>query len=71
MPLIKVFNFYIFKFIFNAKVGRANIFYPTTGNESLHEINNDNEVRGVKFATFKNLTVRSTMFPETTGKTKS
>jgi hypothetical protein len=27
---------------FNAKVGREDIFKPTTENESLHEINNDN-----------------------------
>jgi hypothetical protein len=26
---------------FNAKVGRENIFNPTTGNESLHQDNND------------------------------
>ncbi|PNF32825.1 hypothetical protein B7P43_G04341 [Cryptotermes secundus] len=48
---------------FNAKVGREHIFKPTTGNESLHEISNDNGVRGVNFATSKNLTVKSTMFP--------
>jgi hypothetical protein len=39
---------------FNAKVGRENIFEPTFGNESLHEISTDNEVRVVNFATFKN-----------------
>ncbi|PNF42964.1 hypothetical protein B7P43_G11334 [Cryptotermes secundus] len=48
---------------FNAKVGREDIFRPTTGNESLHEISNDNGVRVVNFATSKNLTVKSTMFP--------
>ncbi|PNF14992.1 hypothetical protein B7P43_G01525 [Cryptotermes secundus] len=40
---------------FNAK--------PTIANESLHEISNDNGVRVVNFATSKNLTVKSTMFP--------
>jgi hypothetical protein len=48
---------------FNAKVGREDIFKPTTGNESLHEIINDNGVRLVNFATSKNLRVKSTMFP--------
>jgi hypothetical protein len=48
---------------FNAKVGRENIFKPTIGNESLHEISNDNGVRVVNFATCKNLVVKSTMFP--------
>jgi hypothetical protein len=37
---------------FNAKVGREDIFKPTIGNESLHEISNDNGVRVVNFATF-------------------
>jgi exonuclease III len=40
---------------FNAKVGREDIFKPTTGNESLHEISNDNGVRIVNFPTSKNL----------------
>jgi hypothetical protein len=48
---------------FNAKVGREDIFKTTIGNESLHEISNDNGVRVVNFATSKYLTVRSTMFP--------
>ncbi|PNF22675.1 hypothetical protein B7P43_G07120 [Cryptotermes secundus] len=48
---------------FNAKVGREDIFKPTIGNESLHDISNDNGVRVVNFATSKNLTVKSTMFP--------
>ena len=30
---------------FNAKVGRENIFKPTTGNESLHQDSKDNGVR--------------------------
>jgi hypothetical protein len=49
---------------FNAKVGREDIFKPAIGNESLHEINNDNGVRIVNFATPKNLIVKSTMFPD-------
>jgi hypothetical protein len=48
---------------FNAKVGREDIFKPTIGNESSHEISNDNGVRVINFATSKNLVVKSTMFP--------
>jgi hypothetical protein len=48
---------------FNAKVGREDIYKPTIGNESSHEISNDNGVRVVNFATSKNLVVKSTMFP--------
>jgi len=49
---------------FNAKVGRASIFKPTIGQESLHQdSNNNNWVRLVNFATSKNLVVKSTMFP--------
>jgi hypothetical protein len=33
---------------FNAKVSREDIFKPTFGNESLHEIGNDNGIRVVK-----------------------
>jgi exonuclease III len=40
---------------FNAKVDRQDICKPTTANESLHEISNDNGVRVVNFATSKNL----------------
>jgi hypothetical protein len=42
---------------------REDIFKQTIGNESLHEISNDNRVRLVNFATPKNLRVKSTMFP--------
>ena len=38
---------------FNTKVGRENIFKPTTGNESLHQDSNDNGVRIVNIATSK------------------
>jgi hypothetical protein len=48
---------------FNAKVDREYIFTPTIGNESLYEISNDNGFRLVNFFTFKNLTVKSTLFP--------
>jgi hypothetical protein len=39
------------------------IFKPIIGNESSHEISNDNGVRVVNFDTSKNLVVKSTMFP--------
>jgi hypothetical protein len=48
---------------FNAQVGREDIFKPTIGNESLHKISSDNGVRLVNFATYKNLRVKSMMFP--------
>jgi hypothetical protein len=48
---------------FNAKVGREDIFKPTVGNETWHEISNGKGVRLVNFATSKNLIVKSTMFP--------
>jgi hypothetical protein len=48
---------------FNAKVGREDIFKLTIGNESLHEISNDNGVRVANFATSKNHIIKSIMFP--------
>ena len=38
---------------FNAKVGRENIFKPTTGKESLHQDSNDNGVVIVNFSPSK------------------
>jgi hypothetical protein len=46
---------------FNAKIGREDIFKPETGNNSLHEISNDNGVRVVNFATSKNPIIKSTI----------
>jgi hypothetical protein len=37
---------------------------PTTENESLHTISNDNGLRVVKLATPKNVTVKITTFPQ-------
>jgi len=48
---------------FNAKVGRENIFKPTIGNDSLHQVINDNGDIRVNFATSKNLVVKRLMFP--------
>jgi hypothetical protein len=48
---------------FNAKVVREDIFKPKIGNENSHEIGNDIEVRVINFASFKNLTFKSTKFP--------
>jgi hypothetical protein len=48
---------------FSAKVGREDVFKPTTKNESLHKISNDNGVWVVNSATSKNLIVKRTMFP--------
>jgi hypothetical protein len=48
---------------FNVEDGREDIFKPTIGNGSLHEISNDNGVRLVNFATPENLRIESMMFP--------
>jgi hypothetical protein len=43
---------------FNVKVGREDIFRQKIGNVSSHEINDDNGVNVVNFATSKNLNVK-------------
>jgi hypothetical protein len=48
---------------FNANVEREDIFKQTIRNESLHELSNDNGVRGVNFVISKNLVLKNTMFP--------
>jgi hypothetical protein len=48
---------------FGAEVRGKYIFKRTIGNESLHGISNEDEVRVVKFDTSKNLIFKSTMFP--------
>jgi hypothetical protein len=47
----------------NPKVCRKDVFNPTFGNESSHEISNDNGVRVVNIATSMNFVVKSTIFP--------
>jgi hypothetical protein len=47
---------------FNVKVGK-DIFKPTVGNESSHEISKNNGVRAVNFVISENSVVKSTMFP--------
>jgi len=44
-------------------LGKEIIFKPTIVKEGLHQDSNDNGVRLVKFATSKNLVLKSTMFP--------
>jgi hypothetical protein len=48
---------------FNANVDKEDIFKLTIGNESLHKISNGNGARVVNFTTYKNLTVKSRIFP--------
>jgi hypothetical protein len=48
---------------FQCKSREKDIVKPIIGNESLHEISNDNGVRIVNFATSKNLIVESIMLP--------
>jgi hypothetical protein len=48
---------------FDSNVGRENIFKPTVGNESSHEISNDKGVGVAHFGGSKNLIITSIMFP--------
>jgi hypothetical protein len=53
----------IFLLDFNVKVSKKDIFKPTIGDNSLHEIVVNNRVRIVNFATSRNLTNKGIMFP--------
>ncbi|XP_061720037.1 craniofacial development protein 2-like [Cydia pomonella] len=48
---------------FNAKVGREDIFIPTIGRHSKHDISNDNGLRLISFAASKAMVIKSTMYP--------
>jgi hypothetical protein len=48
---------------FNDKVCREDIFKPTIGNESLHEISNENGGRVVKLAKLKKSYCQKYAFP--------
>jgi hypothetical protein len=55
----KLFKYHIGILLdFNAEVDREDIFKPTIGSERLHEIDNNNGVRVVMFATSRNLAVK-------------
>jgi hypothetical protein len=47
---------------FNAKVGREDVFKPTIGNESLHEISRDDGLRVVNYTISKHLRIKCMMF---------
>lgn len=47
----------------NAQIGKENIFRPTIGSHSLHEISNDNGNKLIQFAISRNLVIKSTYFP--------
>ncbi|KAL4091582.1 hypothetical protein QTP88_026249 [Uroleucon formosanum] len=47
----------------NAKIGKEQIFKPTIGEHSLHEISNDNGSILISFAMSKNMTISSSRFP--------
>jgi len=47
---------------FSAKIGRERYYRSITGNQSLHELSNDNGTKLVNFAAAKGLVVKSTMF---------
>ena len=48
---------------FDTKVGKENIYNPTTGNESLHNKTNNKGTKMIQFSISKGLNVRSAMFP--------
>ncbi|KAJ0171123.1 hypothetical protein K1T71_013322 [Dendrolimus kikuchii] len=47
----------------NAKVGREEIYKPTIGMHSKHNVSNDNGTRLISFASAKAMVIKSTMFP--------
>lgn len=48
---------------FNSKIGKEEMYHPTTGKHSLHNITNDNGGLLFNFATAKGMTISSTYFP--------
>jgi exonuclease III len=47
----------------NTKIGQEEIFRPTIGKWSLHDISSDDGLRAIDFATSNNMIIRSTYFP--------
>jgi len=48
---------------FNAKVGKEEMYKPTTGNESLHNETNNNGIKMIQFAISNGFNVRRSTFP--------
>jgi hypothetical protein len=47
----------------NAKVGKDNIYRPTTGKESIHDVSNNNGMRLIDVTISRDMTISSTYFP--------
>ena len=48
---------------FNAKLGKENIFNPTSGNDNLHQDSNDNSVGLKHYVASKNVVDKSMIIP--------
>lgn len=48
---------------FNSKIGKEDVYFPTIGKHSLHDITNNNGYLLMNFASFKNMVIASTWFP--------
>lgn len=45
---------------FNSKIGKEDVYFPTTGKHSLHDITNNNGYLLVNFASSKNMVIANT-----------
>lgn len=48
---------------FNSKIGKEDVYFPTIGKHSLHDITNNNGYLLVNFASSKNMVIANTWFP--------
>lgn len=47
---------------FNSKIGKEDVYFPTIGKHSLHDITNNNGYLLVNFASSKNMVIANTWF---------